>query len=149
MDEKDNAQIQKMLMTVSHEYFVSLYHQMDEIGIHPGQVPLLVLLSREKELSQKEITVRLGLSAPTVTTSIRRMEKGNLVDRRQDEKDQRVSRIFLTEKGRKCTAQIQKIFDANEKKLIQGFSEAELCLFQRFCRQLKENIKTLERSQEQ
>ena len=145
MKDQEDTQIQKLLMRVSHAYFVSMYHQLDEIEVHPGQVPLLILLNRERELSQKEIAGKLCISAPTVATSIRRMEKGQMVDRRQDEKDQRVSRIFLTEKGKACTAQVQKIFAENEKKLIQGFSEAELCLFQRFCEQLEENIKTLER----
>ncbi len=150
MDERrDDPQIQKLFMTVSHAYFVSLFHQLNEIGIHPGQVPLLMLLQRDRELSQKEIAYRLCLSAPTVTMSIRRLEKSDMVGKCQDKKDQRVSRIYLTEKGRECTEQIKKIFDANEKKLVRGFSEAELCLFQRFCRQLRENIKTLERGMEE
>ena len=143
-ETRENLSVQKLLMSVSHAYFVSLYHQLKELGVHPGQVPLLFLLEREDRLSQKEIVERLGLSAPTVTMSIRRLEKGEFVTRRQDENDQRVSRICLSGKGRDCTARMQEIFDDNEKKLTRGFRETELCLFHRFCEQLKENIQTLE-----
>lgn len=144
----EEIQIQKLLMSVSHAYFVSTFHQVKALGIHPGQLPILKLLMHERGLSQKEIAKRLCLSPPSVTMSIQRMEKAGMVSRSQDEKDQRVSRIDLTEKGKKYTDEIEKIFEKNEKKLRQGFSEAEICLFDRFCRQLKENIGQLERRPE-
>ena len=40
---------------------------------------MLMLLQRDRELSQKEIASRLCLSAPTVTMSIRRLEKSDMV----------------------------------------------------------------------
>lgn len=95
----ENNEIQELLMQASHAYFVRLYHQLDEIGIHPGQLPLLRLLDIQDGLSQKEIASRLSLSAPTVTMSIRRLEKNGLVSRQQDQRDQRVSRIYLTDLG--------------------------------------------------
>ena len=131
-------------MQASHAYFVRLYHQLDEIGIHPGQLPLLRLLDIQDGLSQKEIASRLSLSAPTVTMSIRRLEKNGLVSRQQDQRDQRVSRIYLTDLGESCAAQIEKILVQNEKVLQRGFNEAELCLLKRFCEQLRENIQQSE-----
>lgn len=132
-------------MGVSHAYFVKVYHQLKQIGIHPGQLPIIKLLDFHDGLSQKEIAEKLFLSAPTVTMSIRRMEKANMVSRKQDEKDQRISRIYLTEEGRASAAKIAALQKENEKMLRQGFSEAEIYLFKRFCEQIKGNINKLER----
>ena len=145
MRQEEKIAIQELLMGVSHAYFVKIYHQLKQIGIHPGQLPIIKLLDFHDGLSQKEIAGKLFLSAPTVTMSIRRMEKANMVSRRQDEKDQRISRIYLTEEGRASAAKIAALQEENEKMLRRGFSEAEIYLFKRFCEQIKENIKELER----
>ena len=145
MRQEEKIEIQELLMGVSHAYFVKIYHQLKQIGIHPGQLPIIKLLDFHDGLSQKEIAGKLFLSAPTVTMSIRRMEKANMVSRRQDEKDQRISRIYLTEEGRASAAKIAALQEENEKMLRRGFSEAEIYLFMRFCEQIKENIKELER----
>ena len=143
MRQEEKIEIQELLMGVSHAYFVKIYHQLKQIGIHPGQLPIIKLLDFHDGLSQKEIAGKLFLSAPTVTMSIRRMEKANMVSRRQDEKDQRISRIYLTEEGRASAAKIAALQEENEKMLRRGFSEAEI--YKRFCEQIKENIKELER----
>ena len=72
MRQEEKIEIQELLMGVSHAYFVKIYHQLKQIGIHPGQLPIIKLLDFHDGLSQKEIAGKLFLSAPTVTMSIRR-----------------------------------------------------------------------------
>ena len=119
MRQEEKIEIQELLMGVSHAYFVKIYHQLKQIGIHPGQLPIIKLLDFHDGLSQKEIAGKLFLSAPTVTMSIRRMEKANMVSRRQDEKDQRISRIYLTEEGRASAAKIAALQEENEKCCVE------------------------------
>ena len=68
MRQEEKIEIQELLMGVSHAYFVKIYHQLKQIGIHPGQLPIIKLLDFHDGLSQKEIAGKLFLSAPTVTS---------------------------------------------------------------------------------
>lgn len=81
-------------------YFARNYQVMERLDVHPGQVPVLFEIHRKGGLYQKELCDSLCLRASTVTVMLQRMTKNGLVERRQDEADQRRTRIFLTEKGR-------------------------------------------------
>ena len=48
---------------------------MKELEIHPSQIPILAILGKNEEYSQKEIAQILGVKPPTVTVSIQRLEK--------------------------------------------------------------------------
>ena len=140
--EMENS-IQSLFMEITHQYFVKNFHQLSQWGIHPGQLPMLWLLGTKEGLSQKEIAERLKVKPPTVTMTIRRLEKMNLLSRQQDEKDQRVSRIYLTDEGKECFEKIRGILHRNEELMCRGFDEAEICLMRRFFKQILENVKQI------
>ena len=68
-----------------------------------------------------------------------------MVERKNDEKDQRVMRIYLTEKGRRLTETAKMYIEENEKALFRGFSESELCLMKRFFKQMADNLEGVTR----
>ena len=92
---------------------------------------------------QKELASQLGVKPPTVTVSIQRLEKIGIIVRKQDEKDQRISRIYLTEEGKAIINEGMRMVKEGEKQVLTGFSESELCLMKRFCIQIKENIEAM------
>lgn len=129
-----------LLMRATHIYFQKSFRQLSSIGLHPGQPPLLWHISQEEGLSQRELARRLKVKPPTVNVSLQRLERAEHICRRQDEKDQRVSRVYLTEKGRALVGQIDAIMRDNEAQITQGFTEAEVCLLTRFLKQMIANI---------
>lgn len=131
-------------MQASHAYFQKSFQQLNNIGLHPGQPPMLWHIFEEEGLSQKELARRLQVRPPTVNVSLQRMERADYICRRQDEKDQRVSRIYLTEKGRQLASRIGVIMKANEEQITRGLTEAEVCLLSRFLKQLIANIGSIE-----
>lgn len=132
--------IQELFMRASHSYFQKSFQQLTSIGLRPGQPPMLWHLSQEDGLSQRELARRMRVKPPTVNVSLQRMEKSEYIFRCQDTKDQRVTRIFLTEKGRELVEQIGEIMKENEIRITRNFTEAELCLLNRFLKQLIQNI---------
>ncbi len=48
----------------------------------------------------QEVAGGLGLTPPTVSVSVRRLEEAGLVERQPDPQDGRAIRLFLTEQGR-------------------------------------------------
>lgn len=132
--------VQGCLLEASHKLFQKTFEQVSKLETHPGQMPILRLLNHREGLSQREIAEILEIKPPTVNVSIQRMEKSGYVTRRPDEKDQRISRVYLTEKGRKLEEQVHEIMKKTEKKLIEGFTESELCLLKRMLLHLTDNM---------
>lgn len=121
-------------------YFGRAYEALREMDVHPRQVPMLHLLGKKEGLSQREISQEMKIKPPTVAVSIKRMEKSGLIIRRTDEKDQRMSRIYLSPKGRELTENVQKMVEDSENAIFRGFSESEICLMKRFFKQMIENL---------
>lgn len=69
-------------------------------GVHDGQQYLLLTLWEEDGLTPGELARRLNLATPTVTRAAHRMEASGLLSRRPHERDGRLVRLFLTDRGR-------------------------------------------------
>ena len=68
--------------------------------IHPAQAGCLQALAHRDGMSQSDLAEMLHVSRPTVTTMLQRMEGAELIERRADEADSRITRVYLTEAGR-------------------------------------------------
>lgn len=69
-------------------------------GVHNGQQYLLQCLWEQDGLTPGDLARRLGLATPTVTRAAHRMEAAGLLTRRPHERDGRLVRLFLTDRGR-------------------------------------------------
>ena len=100
-EEKQDRQksMQALFLEINRRYMGKCFSKMKELEIHPSQIPILAILGKNEEYSQKEIAQILGVKPPTVTVSIQRLEKMGMVCRKQDEHDKRITRIRLTDKG--------------------------------------------------
>ncbi len=72
---------------------------LSKIDLHPGQEFLLASLWPQDGLTHTEVAENLCVQPATVTRMLDRMETAGLVQRQTDSGDQRVSRVYLTEKG--------------------------------------------------
>lgn len=76
------------------------------VGITHGQWKVLVMLSIEDGITQKEIAKGLGLEAATLIPIIDRMEKDGLVLRKVDQDDRRNNKIYRTKRAEELWADI-------------------------------------------
>src|SRR6476661_4806271 len=70
-------------------------------GVTRGQWYFLRVLWEEDGLSQRELSVRVGLMEPTTVIALRGMEKAGLIRRVRGVDDKRVTRVHLTPKARR------------------------------------------------
>lgn len=89
------------------------------------------------------------MKPPTVAVTVKRLEKADVIYRRPDPNDMRISRIYLTEKGLRISAQIEVVIQENEKALTAGFSEEELELARHFFTRMMQNLNALSGGKEQ
>lgn len=112
--------------------------------VYPGQPPLLLALSAEDGLSQRELAARIHNKPATLTVMVDRMEKTGLVERRPDPDDQRVTRVYLTDKGRDVTVHVKEAIKATDEQTFSHFLPEEILLFRRLLLQMQENLRPKE-----
>lgn len=136
--------MQFLLWQISRQYAARCYRQITEQGLQPTQMPFLIMLHRHDGCSQKEMAEWLHIKPPTVNVSIQRLEKTGIVERKRDETDQRIARIYITEKGKTIMKKILEEAKETEKLMFGNFSEAELCLLRRFFEQILKNTEEMQ-----
>ena len=120
-----------LLARVTTAFRNSLERQMGQIGLHGGQIFVLLELWKQDGLRQIDIAGRLNLSAPTINKMLKGLIEINLVTRSRLDNDARSTRIFLTERGREMREQIEGQWLELEENCLTGLTETErLVLFE-------------------
>jgi DNA-binding MarR family transcriptional regulator len=112
----------------------------DALGLHPAQGHVLHLLEWGDGKSQRSLTRMMKVAAPTVSGILTRMEADGLVERRGDADDDRVTRVFLTRKGRNKGAAARAAVDRVERALVAGLSRTQLRSGHTLLRRLRDNL---------
>jgi len=93
-----------------------------EYGVHPGQNMMLSALRDNDGRTPGELAGRLGITGPTVVKAAQRMEASGLVTRRRDDKDGRLVRIYLTDRGRSVVQPIEDDIRAIGQRATTGLT---------------------------
>lgn len=78
-------------------------------GIHRGQRKLLLLISENDGIIQRDLAEMLDMRPSSLTEVLSNLEKNSLIRREQDEKDRRVMHVYLSEEGKELLEEIRKI----------------------------------------
>ena len=118
------------LAKVTTAFRNSLERHMGRVGLHSGQIILLLELWKEDGLRQIDLAKRLGLAAPTVNRTIKGLIEIDLLTRDREETDGRSTRIFLTALAYKMREEIEEQWIELEQSSVAGITETErLVLF--------------------
>jgi len=110
--------------------------------IYFGQLPILEYVDKHDKCTQRELAETLQVTAPSIATSIKRMQKTGLLKKEADENDLRCTRISMTEKGREQTLKCRSVFDAVDEHMFNGFEEEEREQFYGYLNRLVANMAT-------
>lgn len=95
-----SARAFRAFITTAKLHFKNMMATMAGGRTHPGQAMCLRLLGANDGLTQRDMARMLHVSPPTVSKMLSTMEKSGLVERKPDEADQRLTRVYLTADGR-------------------------------------------------
>lgn len=96
----------------------ALTRALADLEIKPPHLDILVNLYRFEGISQQELARKLLVGRSNMSMLLPQMEKRGLLERRADQKDKRVLRLYLTESGRELTGRAMVIqTDIIEKTL--------------------------------
>lgn len=118
--------LEALFRTFFHMYMSCVKKEFRKRGLNPAGNPGILFMlrgnSENMAASQKEIADRLGISAPTVAVSIKRMDKAGLVHKVADETDLRRNLITLTESGRNFVDGSKDVFEIIDAAIFRGLS---------------------------
>lgn len=115
-----NTAIERILNKELAEYDIT-YTQATVIGYlkhHP-----------EQDICQKDIEINLGLTHPTVSSILSRMEEKNMIETRNMASDRRYKYIDLTEKAMNISDEIHTVIQKITAELFAGVSKEEQQVF--------------------
>ena len=95
------------------------------MGLHVGQDAVLLALWAENGIRQSDLVASCKCEPPTVTKTLSRMARAGLLERRRDPVDGRVSRVYLTRRGRGLQAKVLGCWAILEQRTFAGLDAAE------------------------
>ncbi len=139
-DQCQDVSLNGLLVQVCRLHHARAHGLLDELGLYRGQPPLLHVLAHAEGLSHSELATRLHVTPATVSKMVQRMVKVGVVTTWDDPEDQRVSRVRLTEEGRRLHAQAETQMRQLEAEAFAGFSPEEISFLRRCMDQIRENL---------
>jgi len=99
----------RSFMRALHLHRRLIVQALGDVDAHPAQAICLRRLSAEDGLAQKELADEMLLTPPTVSRMLKTMEQSGVIERRPDAGDQRVTRVYLTAKGRRLADDLRGV----------------------------------------
>ena len=122
---------------------------MDELTIVHGWIIRYLYENRNCDIYQRDIEKEFGVGRSSVTTTIQIMERDGYLRREVSEKDARLKRVVLTEKGLKAQEGIEKLIKKLNVRTLEGISKEELTTFLGVMEKLKSNLEKQQRERDQ
>lgn len=137
---KDEAHILVTLGQVLRAFYQYSKETFQQVDFKPWQAGILFIMEEEGNLSQRELAEKMNVTPASITNSIQKMEKAGYIMRCPDPKDQRVMRLYMTEKSKEYLTEAKKAGRQIEEQLLKGMSLEEKLLLNRLLIQMKENL---------
>ncbi|MCF0246306.1 MAG: MarR family transcriptional regulator [Ileibacterium sp.] len=91
----------------------------NHINLSMTEVHMLESISKASNNTMSHIARRSMITQGTLTTNVNRLEKKGLVERRPDEKDRRITRLYITDKAKEVLAIHDQFHEAMIDKVVE------------------------------
>jgi DNA-binding MarR family transcriptional regulator len=117
-DSDINDRLVMNFLDVKH----TMRHQYEGRG---SQTNILVMLLEVKEITQRELTWRLGIQPGSASEVLGKLTHAGLIERTTSEKDRRTALITLTEKGKQLAEEALKQRTERHHEMFACLTEEE------------------------
>ncbi len=127
-----NMLSEKVLQQIN--YFTNLVNRQQhnsnfkekEILASRAQAHLLGLLLVEDGLTQKDLSAKLQIRPASLGELVNKLQQNGYVEKRINEKDKRVSNVYITEEGRRATEGAMQARKELVENIFSGLLEEEI-----------------------
>lgn len=129
------------IIHIAHRHRSVLEKMFNSTGVFQGQHKMLMCISDNEFISQKEIAAHMKISTATVAVSLKKLEKGGYIEKIVDENDNRLNKIVLTDKAKAIVNDSKKMFESVESNMFKNFSDEEKKQFKEYLERIEGNLK--------
>jgi len=106
-----------------------------------GQLSFIFMLFTQPGSSQDEVAKHLELDKTTVTRAVAKLEKNGMIERKRDEIDHRIIRLYLTDKGKELHLELKNVAHEWFATATKGMTEHDLLETSRLVTMMSENAR--------
>lgn len=106
---------------------------------------ILVLIKEQPEWNQKDLAKAMKLTQGSISGSIKRLLKLEMIQQVPLKEDNRYNRLVVTDLGFKVIDDFESDVNRRYNEMFNGFSEADLKLFNQFLNILNSNLETIDK----
>jgi DNA-binding MarR family transcriptional regulator len=121
-------------LTIAHRNL--LEKSVTEIGLHSGQVFVMMELWKKDGQRQVDLADKLNLAPPTVNKILGGLLEADFVKREKYEDDARSTRIFLTESGKEVKTALEEKWTDIEAQTIEGMTATEALILKQLLQKM-------------
>lgn len=140
MSEENRALI-KFVNTISRITQSYTDEAMVKLNLTSGTYPFLLVLYRKEGINQNEISRELNVDKAMSARSIKKLIDLEYIEKKEDEKDSRAYKLYLTEKGRAIVPEIKIEIQQWIKIITKDFSNNEEALLEELLSKVLSNAK--------
>lgn len=125
----------------SYLYGEFVCRELERIGLKLSYRHIINPLMEHDSLTQLQLVKLTGLKAPTISISLRNMERDGIVKReKKANSDQRETHVRITDKGKKMYEKMREALNKAEKAMLKGISKSELKAMQATLEKMSANM---------
>ena len=134
-----------LLQTKANRVFRNeLSDTLKEFDLSLPEWILLGTLFDQDNLRFLDIAKLLDIDPPFVTALVDKLVKKELVERAENEKDRRVKKILLTQKGRILIPEVEELLKKRVKKIYKNIPSQDLSIYMRILDQFTTTHNTID-----
>lgn len=116
--------------------------RLEAVGMRASYRHVMRPLMERDGVTQLDLVNTTGLKAPTISITLRNMERDGIVRREKNNNDRRETHVFLTDKGREMFKQAVAAYEEAEKVMLAGLSDKELKAIVELMGKMSANLST-------
>lgn len=117
----------------------ALQTRASQLGFSAGHFPILIELWNQDGLTQRQLLDRVDIEQATMASTLSRMERDGLIERKPHPKDKRAQLVFLTAKARDLKEEALAAAMEADDALFDGFRRFEKELMLEYIRRAIDN----------
>jgi len=114
--------------------------EFKEYDLTKGQYLYLVRVCENPGIIQEKLAEMIKVDRATASRAIKKLEVNGFIDKRDDEHNQKIKKLFPTEKGEKVYPFIKRENEYSDRVALEGFSEEEVKTVFTLVQRIRKNV---------
>ena len=130
----------KLFLRCNRKHYAYVEKRVSDLGLHRSGHHMVMAISKNCNLSQKELAKCMDISPAAVAVALKKLESQGFIEREIKADDNRINNISVTEKGAEILEKTKEIFNEIDSITFKGFSDSDIEAFMGYLTRISDNI---------